>query len=62
MTVRSGDGSKLGHVDAVSEEGFQISDGPSAKWEEVIEVRDGEVYVSSHRAPLDERTQSSPRE
>jgi hypothetical protein len=62
MTVRSGDGQKLGHVEAVTADGFQIAGGPAARWEDVIEVRDGEVYVSAHRPELGERTQEAPRD
>jgi hypothetical protein len=61
MVVKAGGGGRLGHVASVSDEGFQIADGPMVKWDEIIEVKDDEVHVAVHRPALDERTQESPR-
>lgn len=60
MPVRSGDGEKLGHVASISADGFWLGDdGPFAPFTDVIEIRDGEVFVSTHRVELGERRQEA---
>ncbi len=61
MTVRSGSGDRLGHVERVGADGIQIAGGPLAPWEDFIEVRDDAVFVATHRIDLAERREESPR-
>jgi hypothetical protein len=61
MIVRSGTAKRMGHVAVVRDDGFDLADGPTVRWDEVIEVKDDEVWVSAHRHALGERAQGSPR-
>jgi hypothetical protein len=60
MPVRSGDGALIGHVEGLEESGFRVG-GEVATWQEIIEVKDGEVWVATHRPALGELRQESPR-
>jgi hypothetical protein len=60
MPVRSGDGEKIGKVASISADGFWLGDdGPFAPYSDVIEIRDGEVWVATHRPELGERRQQA---
>jgi hypothetical protein len=58
MPVRSGDGELIGHVEALEESGFRVG-GELATWQEIIEVKDGEIFVATHRPALGELRQES---
>jgi hypothetical protein len=60
MNVRSGDGELIGRVEALEVGGFRVG-GELASWQEVIEVKDGEVWVATHRVGLEELAKASPR-
>ncbi len=61
MPVRAGGGERLGHVEAVDERGIHLGGGLVAPWSDLIEVREGEVFVSGHRPDIGERVEESPR-
>ncbi len=61
MPVRSGGGARIGHVERVDDRGIVISGGHLALWDDFIEVRGGEVFVSAHRPELGELVEEAPR-
>ena len=54
MTVKSGDGDSMGKVAAVDPDGIALEGGLVAQWSEVIEVRDGVLWLAAHRPALEE--------
>ena len=54
MPVKSGDGDSMGKVAAVDDRGIVLEGGLVALWSEVIEVRDGALWLAAHRTPLEE--------
>lgn len=54
MPVRSGDGDSMGEVRSVDDQGIVLEGGLVAQWSEVIEVKDGELWIAAHRPALEE--------
>jgi hypothetical protein len=54
MPVKSGDGDSMGKVAAVDRDGIVLEGGLVASWNEVIEVRDGALWLAAHRPALEE--------
>jgi len=57
MPVRSGDGDSMGKVVAVDRDGIVLEGGLVAQWGEVIEVREGVLYMAAHRPVMEERAE-----
>ena len=57
MPVKSGGGDNMGTVAAVDRDGIVLEGGLVASWSEVIEVRDGTLWLAAHRPALEERAE-----